>query len=79
MEFRFCLEKNIFRITEFSDFVHLPVLQELENTTFRKLDLFPASGDGGGVKPVLSGHLEITRESAKTIFVYSLKKFLIFS
>jgi hypothetical protein len=31
----------------FLDFVHRPVFQEAENTTFRKLDLFPSSGEGG--------------------------------
>jgi hypothetical protein len=35
-----------FRITSFSDFVHRPVFYKLENTTFRKLDLFPSSGEG---------------------------------
>jgi hypothetical protein len=30
----------------FLDFFHRPVLQK--NTTFRKLDLFPSSGEGGG-------------------------------
>jgi hypothetical protein len=28
------------------DFVHRPVFEELENTTFRRLDLFPSSGEG---------------------------------
>jgi hypothetical protein len=44
------------RITGFSDFVHRPVFQKLENTTFRKLDLFPSSGDGE--TPALLGPLE---------------------
>jgi hypothetical protein len=35
------------RITGFSDFVHRPVFKKLENTTLRKLDLFPSSGEGG--------------------------------
>jgi hypothetical protein len=36
------------RINGVSDFVHRPDSKELEdkNTTFRKLDLFPSSGDG---------------------------------
>jgi hypothetical protein len=36
------------RINWFSDFVHRPDSKELEdkNTTFRKLDLFPSSGEG---------------------------------
>jgi hypothetical protein len=36
------------RIKRFSDFVHRPDYKELEdrNTTFRKLDLFPSSGEG---------------------------------
>jgi hypothetical protein len=33
------------RITGFSDFVLRPVFYTLENT-FRKLDLFPSSGEG---------------------------------
>jgi hypothetical protein len=35
------------RINGFSDFVHRPDSKELEdkNTTFRKLDLFPSSGE----------------------------------
>jgi hypothetical protein len=27
------------------DFVHRPIFWKLENTTFRKLDLFPSSGE----------------------------------
>jgi hypothetical protein len=30
----------------------------LENTTFRKLDLFPSSGEGGGETPTQLGPLE---------------------
>jgi hypothetical protein len=30
--------------TRFLDFVHRPDFQKQENTTFRKLDLFPSSG-----------------------------------
>jgi hypothetical protein len=37
----------IFSITGFLEFVHRPVFYKLENTTFRKLDLFPSSGEGG--------------------------------
>jgi hypothetical protein len=40
-----------FRITEFSDFVHRPVFGKLENT-FRNLDLFPSSCEGGGTYSV---------------------------
>jgi hypothetical protein len=36
-----------FRITGFGDFVYLLVFQKLENATFRKLDLFPSSVEGG--------------------------------
>jgi hypothetical protein len=36
-----------FGITRFLDFVHRPVFQKLENTTFRNLDLFPSSGEEG--------------------------------
>jgi hypothetical protein len=35
------------RITGFSDFFYLPVFYRKENTTFRKLDLFPFTGEGG--------------------------------
>jgi hypothetical protein len=35
------------RINGFLDFFHRPVFYRLENTTFRKLDLFPSSGEGG--------------------------------
>jgi hypothetical protein len=28
-------------------FVHHPVFEKLENTTFQKLNLFPSSGEGG--------------------------------
>jgi hypothetical protein len=36
------------RINGFSDFIHRPDSKELEDTnmTFRKLDLFPSSGEG---------------------------------
>jgi hypothetical protein len=36
------------RITGFLDFFHRPVFYRIENTTFRKLDLFPSSGEGEG-------------------------------
>jgi hypothetical protein len=39
---------EIYRITGFLDFFHRPVFQRTENTTFRKLDPFPSSGEGGG-------------------------------
>jgi hypothetical protein len=34
------------KITGFMDFVHSPEFWMLENTTFRKLDTFPSSGEG---------------------------------
>jgi hypothetical protein len=34
------------RITGFLDFFHRPIFYRVENTTFRKLDLFPSSGEG---------------------------------
>jgi hypothetical protein len=34
--------------TKLLDFVHRPDFYKQENTTFRKLDLFPSSGVGGG-------------------------------
>jgi hypothetical protein len=47
-----------FRDIGFSDFIHRPDIkkQTKENTTFRKLDLFPSSGEGK--KPILLGPLE---------------------
>jgi hypothetical protein len=33
--------------TRFLDFVHHPDFHKQENTTFRKLDLFQSSGEGG--------------------------------
>jgi hypothetical protein len=36
----------------FLDFFHRPVFQK--NTTFRKLDLFPSSGEGGPVIEISS-------------------------
>jgi hypothetical protein len=40
---------RLLRITVFfSDFVRRPVFYKLRKTTFRKLDLFPSSGEGGG-------------------------------
>jgi hypothetical protein len=39
--------QNILRITAVSDFVHRPVFYKPENKVFRKLDLFPSSGEGG--------------------------------
>jgi hypothetical protein len=38
-----------FRITEFLDFVHHPVFYKLENTAFRKLDMFLSLGEVGGI------------------------------
>jgi hypothetical protein len=40
--------------TKLLDFVHHPDFYKPKNTTFRKLDLFPSSGDGGaGGAPTL--------------------------
>jgi hypothetical protein len=36
------------RITGFLDFFHRPVFYRTENMMFRKLDLFPSSGEGRG-------------------------------
>jgi hypothetical protein len=44
-------------ITGFLIFVHHPVFEELDNTTFRKLDLFPSSGERGET-PTQLGPLE---------------------
>jgi hypothetical protein len=37
--------------TKLLDFVRRPDFHKPENTTFRKLDLFPSSGGGGGTYP----------------------------
>jgi hypothetical protein len=37
----------IISTTKLLDFVHRPDFYKPENTTFRKLDLFPSSGEGG--------------------------------
>jgi hypothetical protein len=58
-----CNSKGLWRwcitlkIIGFMDFVHRPVFKILENRTFRKLDLFPSSGQGKET-PTLLGHLE---------------------
>jgi hypothetical protein len=44
------------RITGFSDSVHRPVVYKLENTVFRKLDMFPSAGEWE--TPTLLGPLE---------------------
>jgi hypothetical protein len=41
------LSTTMLRITGFSDFAHRLIFLKPENTTFRKLDLFPSSGEGG--------------------------------
>jgi hypothetical protein len=54
------IRTSFFRIAGLLDFVHRPVFLKLENT-FRKLDLFPFSGEGGaGKTPTLLGPLETT-------------------
>jgi hypothetical protein len=40
------------RITGFLDFFHRPVFCKIENTTFRKLNLFPSSGEMRSHRPV---------------------------
>jgi hypothetical protein len=45
------------RINKFLDFFHRSLFQELENTKFRKLNLFPFSDVGGNI-PNQSGPLE---------------------
>jgi hypothetical protein len=37
--------RNSLKIAGSLDFVHRPVFYKLENTTLRKLDLFPSSGE----------------------------------
>jgi hypothetical protein len=41
------LHTILFRITGGLDFVHQQIFQKLENTKFRKLDLFPSVGVRG--------------------------------
>jgi hypothetical protein len=43
----------ILRITGFLEFVHRPVFYKLEHTTFRKLYLFPSSGERGETPTLL--------------------------
>jgi hypothetical protein len=43
----FVLEWNLQVHVTFLDFFHRPVFYRTENTTFRKKDLFPSSGEGG--------------------------------
>jgi hypothetical protein len=50
-------------ITGFLDFVHRPVFQKLKNM-FRKLDLFPSSGEG-------MGHTE-TDQYSETYLVFRI-------
>jgi hypothetical protein len=45
-------------ITEFFGLFHRPVFYRLENTTFRKLDLLPSSGERGEKTPTQLGPLE---------------------
>jgi hypothetical protein len=40
---------NTLITTGFLDFVHRPEFYKQENTTFRKLDLFPSSGEKGNL------------------------------
>jgi hypothetical protein len=54
----------ILKISVFLDFFHRPVFERLENTTFRKLDLFSSSGEGG--RHLLSWILERANLSPKT-------------
>jgi hypothetical protein len=54
--------------TGFLDFVHRPEFYNQENTTFRKLDLFPSSGEGGGA-PTLLGTLQTLLANPVWIFL----------
>jgi hypothetical protein len=64
--------KVILRIAGFLDFVHRPVFQKIENTTFRKLDLFPSSGEGGGGGkiPIKWGPLVIANHNPWRLALY---------
>jgi hypothetical protein len=49
---------NPTELLAFLDFVQRPVFRKLENTAFRKIDLFPSSGEEGGETPTLALPLE---------------------
>jgi hypothetical protein len=63
--------------TKLLDFVHRPDFYKPENTTFRKLDLFPSSGEGGA--PTLQKTQKLTfpqamPEQKKLLFWHRLWK-----
>jgi hypothetical protein len=62
---------TIFRITGFLDFVHRLVFYKVGNTTFRKLDLFPSSGEVGKV-PTQVGPLERANLNHSFTYTYIL-------
>jgi hypothetical protein len=46
MNFQFAVDHKLrLRITGFLDFAHRPLTYKLENKPFRKVDLFPATGE----------------------------------
>jgi hypothetical protein len=55
------MKRVILRIAWFLDFVHRPVVLTLENTTFRKVDLFPSSDEGGETPSHLSHLLHLSK------------------
>jgi hypothetical protein len=55
----------------FLDFVRYPVLETPENTTFRRLDLFPSSGERWETH-ILLGPLERADLNRPVIYVSSL-------
>jgi hypothetical protein len=58
------------RITKFLDFVYRTEFQKLESKTFRKLDLFPSSGEGRETTTLL-GPLEIANLNHWTLIEVS--------
>jgi hypothetical protein len=55
------------KINGFLGFVRCPEFSILENTTFRKLDLFPSSGEGREI-PTLLGSLERANLNHMSVF-----------
>jgi hypothetical protein len=65
---RWCI---ILRITGFLDFVHRPVFYKPDNTTFRKLDLFPSSSEG--VDTYCVGYLKKSQPQSLVWFRLALR------
>jgi hypothetical protein len=60
--------------TKLLDFAHPPDFHKPENTTFRKLDLFPSSGEGGGTYSTKkTKNLPFHRPVQRQVFVFSVE------